>query len=118
MVNLPDIQIGHSHGAMAVNYDIESPDGKIFQLTEGTRITNIEVIAGKGRNRPIDIVDLLVDEYGGNAQEWQKVKGFGYIDLNGESYKAELHWYQEPTVGKVLWKIKPQDGGELFIDED
>ena len=30
----------------------------------------------------------------------------GYIDYNGESLKAELHWYQEPTVGKVKFIIK------------
>jgi len=59
-----------------------------------------------------------VSEYGGKADEWQKVKGIGYVDYYGESLKAELHWYQEPTVGKLLWKIKPDKGGNLFIDQD
>jgi len=115
---LPDIQIGRSVGAKFKNYDIETPDGDIIQLTEGSRITNVEVMAGKGRNRQIDIKDVLVDKYGGNADEWQKVKGLGYVDVGGESYRAELHWYQEPTVGKVEWKLKPQRGGAYFVYED
>jgi len=103
---------------MAKNYDILMPDGSTLRLTEGSRISSIEVIAGKGRNREIDIVDKLVDEYGGNANEWQKVKGLGYVNYNGKSYKAELHWYQEPSAGKVLWKLKSQRGGNYFVDED
>ena len=116
IIYLPDIVIGRSLGAQAFNYNIETPDGEILHLTEGTRITNIQVIAGKGRDRQIDMVDVLVDEFGGDPKEWQKVKGLGYVDFYGESYKAELHWYQEPTVGKVDWKIKPQRKG-LFIDD-
>ena len=116
IIYLPDIIIGRSLGAMAFNYDIETPDGEIVHLTEGTRISSIQVIAGKGRDRLIDIVDVLVSEYGGIASEWQKVKGIGYVDYRDESLKADLHWYQEPTVGKVLWKIKPDKGGNLFSD--
>ena len=120
ILRLPDIQLGRSIGAKWKNYDILLPDGSIAQLTEGTRITNIEVMAGKGRNRKIDIIDVLVNKYGGNLNEWQKVKGIGYvddIDNDGESYKAELHWYEEPTVGKVEWKIKPTKGGNWYLDE-
>ena len=117
-VNLPDIVIGRSVGAQARNYDIEMPDGELLRLSEGSRVTDVEVIAGKGRDRQIDIVDVLVEKYGGNPDEWQKVKGLGCLDVDGESYKAELHWYQEPTIGRVMWKLKPQVGGGYFIDED
>jgi len=118
VLRLSDLKIECCLGAKSQSYVIEMPDGEIINLSEGTRITNIEVIAGKGRDRKIDIVDILVDNYGGNADEWQKVKGIGYVDFGGENYKAELHWYQEPSVGKVLWKLKPQRGGEYFIDEN
>jgi hypothetical protein len=88
-------------------------------LTEGTRVTNIQVIAGKGRNREIDIVPLLLDAYPGTIEhEWQKVKGVGYVDYHGESYKVNLHWYEEPSVGRVDWKIKPDADGNWFIYED
>ena len=115
---LSDVLIHRSLGARARNYDIVIPDGRVLHFTEGSRITNIKVIAGKGRNRQIDIVDILVDRYGGNPEEWQKCKGFGYVDVDGENLLAEVHWYQEPTVGKVAFKIKEQPGGEIFIYED
>ena len=118
-LKLSDILIGRSLGAKAKNYDIGLPNKEIVHLTEGTRITNIHVIAGKGRNRQIDIVDSLLAKYPGTIEsEWQKVKGIGYIDYHGESYKADLHWYQEPSVGKVDWKVKPDADGNWFIDED
>ena len=118
-IHLADIQIGRSVGAKSKNYDIELPNKEIIHLTEGTRVTNVQVIAGKGRNREIDIVALLTGKYPGTKEaEWQKVKGIGYVDYHGESYKADLHWYQEPSVGRVEWKVKPDADGNWFIDED
>lgn len=119
IMSLPDIEIGKSVGAKAKNYDIRLPNNEIVHLSEGTRITNVQVIAGKGRNRKIDMVSVLIDRYPGTKEtEWQKVKGIGYIDYQGENYKAVLHWYQEPSVGKVEWKVKPDADGNWFIDED
>lgn len=119
IMSLPDIEIGKSIGAKAKNYDIRLPNNEIVHLSEGTRITNVQVIAGKGRNRKIDMVSVLIDRYPGTKEtEWQKVKGIGYIDYQGENYKADLHWYQEPSVGKVEWKVKPDADGNWFIDED
>jgi hypothetical protein len=114
----PDIEIGKSLGAQAKNYDIVAPNGETFKLTEGSRITDVKVIAGDGRDRKIDIVDKLVGEYGGNPLKWKKCKGYGYIDVNGEDFFAELHWYEEPSVGRVVFKIKRQPGGNWFINEN
>jgi hypothetical protein len=97
-------------------YSILMPDGNQAYLTEGTRITHITVIAGKGRKREIDVVDLLLDKYGGLEHRWVKKKGIGYLDYLGESNKAELHWYEEPTVGQVEFKVKT-NYGEWFINE-
>lgn len=113
-----DIVIGRSVGAMAKNYDIELPNGEFVHLTEGTRITNIKVIAGKGRDRKIDIVDILVDKYGGNAEDWQKVKGLGCVDFDGESCKTEIHWYEEKTVGRVDFKVKTHQGEWIIYEDD
>lgn len=119
IMKLPDIQIGKSVGAKAKNYNISLPNREIVQLTEGTRVTNVRVIAGKGRNREIDEMPILLIRYPGTSEvEWQKAKGIGYIDYNGESYKAELHWYQEPSVGRVEWKVKPDADGNWFIEDD
>lgn len=118
IIKSSDIQIGRSVGAKAKNYDIELPNKEIVHLTEGTRITNIKTIAGKGRDRQIDEIDLIIPRYGGDPAEWQKKKGIGYVDYHGESYRAMLHWYEEPTAGKHKWKVKPDKDGNWFIDED
>ena len=113
------IKINKSLGAKAKNYDIKLPNKEIVHLTEGTSITHVSVIAGKGRNRKIDMVDVLLDKYPGTQEtEWVKAKGVGYIDYDGESYKTELHWYEEPSVGRVEWKVKPDGDGNWFIEDD
>ena len=113
------INIGRSLGAKAKNYDVKLPNREIVHLTEGTSVTQVNIIAGKGRNRKIDIVNVLLDRYPGTQEsEWVKAKGVGYIDYDGESYKAELHWYEEPSVGRVEWKVKPDADGNWFIEDD
>ena len=113
------ISINRSLGAKANNYDVKLPNKEIVHLTEGTSITHVSVIAGKGRNRKIDMVDVLLDKYSGTQEsEWVKAKGVGCIDYDGESYKAVLHWYEEPSVGRVEWKVKPDADGNWFIEDD
>ena len=111
-------EVGKSVGAKAKNYDVELPNKEIVHLTEGTRITNIETIAGKGRSRKIDEVALLLEKYGDSESEWQKKKGFGYVDYDGESYLAKLHWFEEPSAGRHKWKVKPDADGNWFKDDD
>lgn len=113
-----EIVIGRSVGAKAQNYDIELPNKEIVHLTEGTKITDIKIIAGKGRDRQIDEIADILDKFGGSEFEWQKKKGLGYVDYEGESYHAELHWYEEPTAGRHKFKVKPDKDGNWFIDDD
>ena len=113
-----DLWIGKSLGAKAKNYEVELPNGEKVHLSEGTRISKIETIAGKGRNRQIDEIDILLERYGGSEFEWMKKKGNGYVDYQGESYFVELHWYEEPSVGKHKWKVKADKDGNWFIYED
>ena len=114
--------IGRSVGAKAKNYKAYNPiTGEEMPLTEGTRITQPKnhIMAGKGRNRQIDQLQFLLDKYGGDPLEWTKEKGFGYVDDEyGESHYVELHWYQEPTAGKVRMKIKIQPDGRIYLEED
>ena len=113
--------IGTSVGAKAKNYQILNPQtGGFVQLVEGTRITQPKnhIMAGQGRERQIDCIDWLIDKYGGDAVQWTKEKGFGFVaDDFGEARMVELHWYQEPTVGKVEMKIKERDG-RIYIDDE
>ena len=110
------IIIPKSIGAKGKNYQVNLPDGTRVPFTEGTRITNIKTIAGAHRNRAIDEVDVLVYKYGGKAELWQKKKGIGFVDYQGESYKAEVHWYEEPTAGKHDFKVKMRNG-DWFIED-
>lgn len=114
--------IGKSVGAKAKNYKVHNPvTGEDMPLTEGTRITQPKnhVMAGKGRDRQIDQLQFLLDNYGGDPLEWTKEKGFGFVDDEyRESHYVELHWYQEPSVGKVRMKIKVQPDGRIYLDED
>lgn len=114
-----DIIVPLGVGAKQKDVYVRLPTGEDIILTPGSRITHVETIAGMGRNREIDIVDLLTDNYPGtDATKWQKKKGIGYVDYNGESYKAELHWYEEPSVGRVEFKIKPDADGNWFYEDE
>ena len=114
--NHEGILIGRSLGAKAKNYDIELPNKEIVHLTERSHVSHVEVIAGKGRNREID---TLVHLFPGSSEgQWQKKKGVGFIDYEGESYRVNLHWYEEPTVGRVKWKVKADKDGNWFYDDE
>lgn len=106
---LSNIEIGKSIGAKAKNYDILDPEtGEYFHFVEGTKIKNAEVFAGSGVKKPLndDVSEGLAKEFGGNPNKWQHAKGIGMIDYNGEELEAEVHWFQEETVGKVKFKVK------------
>ncbi len=105
---LADEYIGKSVGAKVTNYDILMPDGSIAHLAEGTYIKNKEVIAGKGVKRQIDEIEGLVRNYGGKAENWRKMKGLAIIEQDGKTEESEIHWYEEPSVGKVKIKYKDE----------
>ena len=112
IMRLPDIQIGRSVGAKARTYDIVDPEtGEIFHFAEGTRLQDVQVFAGKGTRTPLHegVAEGLSRQFGGTPAEWQHVKGHGIIDYYGEMLEAEVHWFQEPTVGKVKFKVKRWD---------
>ena len=107
-LRLPDFEIGRSLGAKARNYDIKDFIGNIYNFVEGTKIQNAEVFAGNGTKKPLheSVAKGLAKQFGGEPENWQHAKGFGIIDYLGEDRKAEVHWFQEPTVGKVKFIIK------------
>lgn len=100
------ITIGRSVGAAAFRDEVLLPDGSKTRISEGTRITGIVTIAGKGTNRRIDVVDKLVERYGGERDRWQKKRGTGYVDDLGMSRRCELHWFEEEDAGRVAMKVK------------
>lgn len=109
IIKLEDIEIGKSLGAKAKNYDILDPStGEYFKFAEGTKIQNAEVFAGKGCKKPLEkkVSEGLSKQIGGKPENWQHAKGHGIIDYYGEERPAEVHWFQEKSVGKHKFKIK------------
>lgn len=103
----PDIQLPKSVSAKArdifVKRDITLSNRK-EKIKAGSKITNVKVIAGKGGNRKIDIVNFLVEKYPETtAKDWQKKIGFVELD-SGE--RIEAHWFEAPNVGKIMFKEK------------
>lgn len=108
-IKLKDEAVLRSLGAKTRNYDIEDKaSGRIFHYTEGTKVQNREVFAGYGTGTPLHegVAEGLAAQYGGKPQKWQHVKGIGMIDDDGENVRAEVHWFQEESVGQVKHKIK------------
>lgn len=108
-IKLPDIPIGKSVGAKFKNHEIiDKNTGELFHFVEGTKIQNAEVFAGKGTHKALreEVVQGLNSEYHINSSSWQHCKGHGIVDFYGEERPAEVHWFQEETIGKVKFKIK------------
>lgn len=101
--------IGRSLGAKARNYEILDPaTGERYYFSEGTRIRDPKVFAGKGGVKELnpEVAEGLSEQIGGKPSEWQHCKGIGTIDFDGEDRDAEVHWFQEPSVGKHKFRIK------------
>lgn len=103
--------IGRSLGAMAKNYEVvDKRTGIAYRFVQGTRVRNPTVFAGYKGVRPLnpDVITGLVEEFGGSRDRWQHAKGIGVLDVDGEEIKAEVHWFQEESVGRVKFKVKEQ----------
>ena len=108
-IRLPDENIPKSIGAKWANEDILMPDGTTAKFVEGSKITHKEVFADKGTKTPIRDIERLVKEYpNSKAELWQKIKGRAELEWNGEQIKAEVHWYEEPNIGRVEGKSKKE----------
>ena len=108
-IKLKDTHIVKSLSARGKNYDVFDPDsGEYFKFVGGTRIQNSEVFAGKGTKHSLHpgVAEGLSEQIGGTPSKWQHCKGHGIIDYYGEERPAEVHWFQEETIGKVKFKVK------------
>ncbi len=114
----PDIRVPLGVGAKGKEILVLMPDGTEVPLVPGTRITNVETIGGKGRNRQIDEIDVLMYRFPGTKEnEWMKKKGIGCIMYKGEQYRCSIHFYEEPSVGRVTFKLKPDAAGNWFYED-
>ena len=106
IIELPDIVIHKSLGAKGFNYPVKLPDGTSTNLTEGTKITKVYKFAGKGCKKPLKVAEYLSEQFGGTPDDWYHVAGDGYVDVDGKSKKAELHWFESKEAGKIKMKVK------------
>lgn len=112
-ISIKDTIIHKSVGSKYKNYKVvNKTTGVEYEFAAGTRIQNSEVFAGKGTKHPLreDVAEGLTRQYGGTASKWQHAKGIGVLvdQETGEEFKAEVHWFQEETVGKVGFKLKKE----------
>lgn len=93
-------------GIMSMVLDLAT--GEYFNFANGTKIQNAEVFAGYRGQKTLlaEVVEGLVKEFGGRPDRWQHSKGLATLDYFGEEAQAEVHWFQEETVGKVKFKVK------------
>ena len=109
IISSDDVPIPKTLGAKGINYDILSPDGeRYFHYVEGTYVQRVKAFAGYGTRTPLHegVADGLTKEFGGDPAKWRHVKGEGVIDDDGEDVRAEVHWFQEESVGQVKHRIK------------
>lgn len=107
-LNKDDIIIGKSLGAAARNYPVKAPDSnQHYKFVEGTSITKIKVIMGSGTKHPLRDKYKIAIKFGiTNPDTIQKLRGEGFVMVDGKKRKAELHWYEAGTDERYEFKIK------------
>ena len=107
IIKLPDEVVPHSVGAKNINDDVlDLSTGERFKIVPGSRVTNVEVFAGKGTRTPYRNAQNYAEDLGGNPEDWQHVKGNAILDYYEEERKAEIHWSRCEGIGNVDRFIK------------
>lgn len=106
-IKLPDVMVAKSLGAKAKNYNVmDLATGEMFHFVEGTRIQNVEVFAGKGARKAYENAYKYADRHGGAVEDWQHVKGTGWLETDDGDRHAEVHWSQCEGIGKHDFFVK------------
>ena len=100
--------IGHNGGALkAENFPkIMVKEKEYSFVAPGTTVTKIYNFAGKGSKKALRVESKMIQQYGGKQGEWQHTTGDAVITYKGETKIAEVHWFQEPSVGIVQPRVK------------
>lgn len=85
---------------------VKLPGGELSRLSEGTKITKVVVFAGKGTNKDLRIANILAQQYNNSPEGWTHTRGEGFVEFEGSSNRAELHWFEHEETGRVLMKVK------------
>lgn len=91
---------------LSQNDHVFLPNGQLSAIEKGSDISKIKVFAGQGTNKSVHAANRLVHEFGGNPEDWKKVRGEGRaIDETGLPRLAELHWFENDDIGRVWMKV-------------
>ena len=115
IMDLSDISIiRHSVGSKSLSdYSVmDLGTGEFFKFAKGSKLSHVQVFAGKGVKTPFRKAQKYADRYGGNPADWQHVKGFGVIETDDGDISAEVHWVQCDGIGRHDFFVK------RWIDED
>ena len=84
--------------------DLET--GEMFKFVEGSRLQDVEVFAGKGARKAYEKAYKYADREGGKPEDWQHVKGKGWLVTPEGDQRAEVHWSQCEGIGKFDFFVK------------
>jgi len=82
------------------------PGKGYLRTAVGTATTKIVVIAGEGSSAVFRDAFALAAFYGGQPENWQKMRGEVILVCEGKNKRAEVHWAQEESVGYVEEKFR------------
>lgn len=77
-------------------------NGEELFIPKGAEITNVKVIAGKGSGTELRVKHKLVNQYGGNPNDWQKAVG----KIESAKYMFDMHWYRKNDTEQTEIKLK------------
>lgn len=103
-VNSSPKAVGQNGGTLKAEDmpEIRVMPGQYGRAQPGTSVTKIHTFAGRGSQKPLRVEDRLVERYGGQKGQWQHTTGDVVIkQSSGKTDTAEVHWFQEPSVGIV-----------------
>lgn len=80
-----------------------------WRLKAGTAVTGVKAIAVGEKIRDLPrLMETYKKPNGADTSpgDWIKARGTATVENNGETCKAEVHWYQCKDIGKVEFKAK------------
>lgn len=63
------------------------PDKTVFSSTP-------KVIAGQGSDKPIRVINKLIETQGGNSEQWSK----RVASIKSDKYVFDVHWYEKDSI--------------------
>ena len=77
----------------------------LFQISPGSDIIKIKTIAGPGTNTRVNVAEHLSKQFGGEPEQWSKMRGECQVDYHGKPRRAEIHWFEHREIGKKKTKV-------------